>query len=284
MAKKMVFRVVGGVLLVVLLLALAAPVAFKRGISGRLKESSDSIGGQAAAYSLQASNVIVPGKVVRKVIRNANISLKVKDAQKGQSSIVAVAAKFNGIVINSSISRSYEGIRCGSIVFKVLPNDLENALLEIRKLGDVESEGHTGEDVTEEYIDLQARLQSYKLVKERLTKILDERAREVKDILDIEREMARVGAEIESLEGKIKFIDQQADMATVTVNFSESNRNIFGGINLGERFSDTLHTSVEASVNAFNGIVIVIAFMIPVVFWGCVLWGLWKLIRKIFRK
>jgi hypothetical protein len=284
MAKKMVFRVVGGVLLVVLLLALAAPVAFKRGISGRLKESSDSIGGQAAAYSLQASNVIVPGKVVRKVIRNANISLKVKDAQKGQSSIVAVAAKFNGIVINSSISRSYEGIRCGSIVFKVLPNDLDNALSEIRKLGDVESEGHTGEDVTEEYIDLQARLQNYKLVKERLTKILDERAREVKDILDIEREMARVGAEIESLEGKIKFIDQQADMATVTVNFSESNRNIFGGINLGERFSDTLHTSVEASVNAFNGIVIVIAFMIPVVFWGCVLWGLWKLIRKIFRK
>ena len=288
-----------GIVAILFLAFILLQTYVKRGVQGRLKSASDDIGSQYEPYysgssygatsqslkTISSSTVNSSNsQIIRKVIRNANVSLKVKDAQQVQLDISSIITKSNGIVVNSSLNRSSGGAKTGSIVFKILPKDLDNILRDIKILGDVESEGKTGEDVTEQYVDLQARLQNYKLVKDRLIKILDERAREVKDILEVEKEMARVGSEIESLEGKIKFLDQQTDMATVSVYFYETRIRVFSGINFGDKFNETLHVSAETFVNTFNGIIIVFAFIIPIAFWLFLGWGAWLVIRRIIKR
>lgn len=318
--KPNTWKTAATVCVIIIITSLALQTYIKRGIQGRLKSATDDIGDQYAtasaanyqalikdanvklrdngnlpyeAYYTKASAVAekLQDKIerrtvatVRKVIRNARVSLNVKDAQQSQLSISAIILKFKGTVINSNIYKLATGSRNGNVVFKVLPKDLDNVLSDIKKLGGVESEVQTGEDVTENYVDLLARLQNYKLVKDRLLKILDEKAREVKDILDVEREMSRVGTEIESLEGKIKFIDQQTDMSTVAVSFYESSSRILGGINVGDKFKKTLHVSAETCVNTFNGIIILFAAIIPIGFWLLLGWGGWLIIRHFIKK
>ncbi len=302
MDKRNLFSLLGIGVLVVLGLIVVSNMYIHRGLQGRLKSATDDIGDQYSGGSRQyepyysgtqlagnrsvaeAKAPVVQSQIVRKVIRNKNLSLKVEDAQQTQVIISAMVMRFNGIVLNSSLNKSSDGAKNGMIVFKVLPKDLGGLLPGLKNLGEVQSESETGEDVTEQYVDLQARLQNYIVVRDRLLKILDEKAREVKDILEIEKELARVGGEIEALQGRMKFLDQQADMATVTVHYYERTTSVFRGIDFGEKFRNTLQTSVETFVNTFNGVIIVLAFLFPIVLWVGLGWAGWWVSRKIFKK
>ncbi|MBF0483729.1 MAG: DUF4349 domain-containing protein [Candidatus Omnitrophica bacterium] len=264
-----------------------------RGMQGRLRSATDDIGGQylMADKSYEPNykeskisrsvSAAPAAAVIRKVIQNANLSIRVKDSLKVQVEINNIVTKYNGMIISSQIYNSGENNRRGTTVLKVLPANMVATLVDIKKLGEVENENVSGEDVTEQYVDLQARLQNYKIVKDRLTKIMDEKAREVKDILEIEKEMARVGGEIEALEGRIKYLDSQADMATVTVNYYEKQVHIVRGLNFKERFQQTLKVSVEVFVNTINGMIILISFLLPIMIVLFVIWGVIKLIKKI---
>jgi hypothetical protein len=157
-------------------------------------------------------------------------------------------------------------------------------MAELRKLGEVESENVTGEDVTEQYVDLQARLNNFKVVRDRLLKILDERAREVKDILEVERELARVGGEIESIEGRMKYLDRQVDLSTVTINFHEAQVVAAQAFHFLDRFKGTIRAAVDAFVNTFNGVIVVIGFLLPLVIWAGIFWGAFLLWKAVFIK
>lgn len=306
MCNNKVLKVIGIVCIVIvgLFVLLAAGANLKRGMQGRIMASSEmmrmdsSSGGMeyepyylAQNYAVKSAASSVAGRPVntiempaRKLIKRANLNLKVKDCAQVQQEIQGIVAKFSGIIVDSKLNQSSQFLKNGTVIFKVQPKDLEAVLADVKKLGEVESESVTGEDVTEQYVDLQARLKNLVQVKERLLKILNERAREVKDILDIEREMARVGGEIESLEGRIKFLDRQTDLSTVTVYFHEKRLSILKALNFGEKFMNTLRTSVETFVNTFNGIIVVISFLLPILIWVVIIWAIVAFFMRIFRK
>ena len=106
-----------------------------------------------------------------------------------------------------------------SITVRVPVAHFHEAIAGIEKIGDVTRRDINAEDVSQEFFDLEVRLKSSRAVRERLEHLLA-RAVKVEDALGIEHELDRVVAEIERLEGRLKFLQQKAQYSTVTVNFA----------------------------------------------------------------
>jgi hypothetical protein len=105
-----------------------------------------------------------------------------------------------------------------SLVIRVPAEKFEDLLKRIEKLGDVLHRNVAAEDVTEQYMDAEVRLKNARAVRDRLQQLL-EKANKVEDSLAIEKELTRVGTEIETLEGKLKYLRDRARYSTITVSF-----------------------------------------------------------------
>lgn len=105
-----------------------------------------------------------------------------------------------------------------SMVIRVPAEKFEDLLKRIEKLGDVLHRNVVAEDVTEQYMDAEVRLKNARAVRDRLQELLA-KANKVEDSLAIEKELTRVGTEIETLEGKLKYLRDRARYSTITVSF-----------------------------------------------------------------
>ncbi|MBI4707823.1 MAG: DUF4349 domain-containing protein [Candidatus Omnitrophica bacterium] len=197
---------------------------------------------------------------------------------------VDLVNNFSGIIIDSKIQKYSNQAKSGCTILKVPPKDFDTVLLKIKELGEVELERVTGEDITEEYIDLGARLKNAEVVRDRLLKILEERAREVKDILEVERELARIGETIEQIKGRMKYLDRQVDLATITVNYYEPKAMAPEPLNVVKRLKETIRTAIEAFINVFNGAIVIIAAMLPIIIWLAIIGIVVIVIKRLFRK
>ncbi len=91
----------------------------------------------------------------------------------------------------------------------------------VSRLGEVRR-NHVGtQDVTEEYFDLEARIRNKQEEEKRLVKHLAASTGNLKDILDVERELSRVRGEAEQMQGRLRFLSNRADLSTVTINATE---------------------------------------------------------------
>lgn len=105
-----------------------------------------------------------------------------------------------------------------SMVIRVPAEKFEDILKRIEKLGDVLHRNVVAEDVTEQYMDAEVRLKNARAVRDRLQELLA-KATKVEDSLAIEKELTRIGNEIETLEGKLKYLRDRARYSTITVSF-----------------------------------------------------------------
>lgn len=105
-----------------------------------------------------------------------------------------------------------------SIVIRVPVSKFEETMKRLEKLGDVLHRNVVAEDVTEQYMDAEVRLKNARAVRDRLQQLL-EKASKVEDSLAIEKELTRIGNDIETLEGKLKYLRDRAQYSTITVNF-----------------------------------------------------------------
>jgi len=122
----------------------------------------------------------------------------------------------------SGISTSREGGRkIGAMTVRVPQEDFYNAIEAIENLGKAERKDVKGEDVTEEYVDLSARLSNLQKQEQRLTEILA-MATTVEDVLKVESELNKVRLQIEQTTGKIQYVENRVELATITVLLGES--------------------------------------------------------------
>lgn len=124
------------------------------------------------------------------------------------------------------------------IVIRVPAGKFDDILKRIEKLGDVLHRNLSAEDVTEQYMDMEVRLKNARAVRDRLQQLL-EKATKVEESLSIEKELTRVGTEIETLEGKLKYLRDRVSFSTITVSFQAKQ-------------SDTVKPSVRIPVDWLN--------------------------------
>jgi len=152
----------------------------------------------------------------RMIVRTGEMSLVVEDVLEARNEIAQLAEKFGGYVVSSWISGEEEEMR-GNISIRVPDDRFELALTEIRSLAvRVKSESTSSQDVTEEYIDLEARLKNAEAVESEYLGLL-EKAEKVEDILRIYESLSRVRYEIEQIKGRMQYLERTSSMSFISV-------------------------------------------------------------------
>jgi anti-sigma factor RsiW len=157
----------------------------------------------------------------RKLIRNAQLDLEVKSFQAAFDQVSALTKAAGGYVDTSNSQKGGNGKLQGTIVVKVLPENLDGFLLKLRDLGEVKNQSVSTDDVTKEYFDTQARLVNSQKMEVQLQDLLKRENSKVADLLAVERELGRVRGEIEQMQGQLKLYDFQVQYATVTMQIAE---------------------------------------------------------------
>lgn len=230
---------------------------------------------------------VLAAEIEQKIIKTGDLSLIVLDVEKSADVVKALATDKGGYVQSSSVSEHEDGTLSGYVIIRV-PADQFDTSIETLKAEAlvVEEEFISTQDVTEQYIDLSARLKNAQVQETRYVEILDV-ATTVEEILQIENALANVRSTIESLTGQIQYLDSQTDFSTITVNLDEEPVITIGGKEF--RPGTTIKLAAQAVVSlaqwlmeAIIWIVIVgVGVGVPLVLIG---WLGWKGVARLRKK
>lgn len=158
----------------------------------------------------------------RKIIRNANLTLEVASPSEVQPKIVSIAEAHQGFVVTSEATQRTVDDKTKSeitvnLIVRVPASQFNQVMEEVRAVGTRKlQEKVTGQDVTEEFMDLEARIKNQKALELQFIEIM-KRAGKVDDALSVQRELAEVRTEIEKLEGRRRFLENQASLSTINI-------------------------------------------------------------------
>jgi uncharacterized protein DUF4349 len=140
-------------------------------------------------------------------------------------------------------------------------DQLDAALAEFKKLGRVEQESQGGEEVTQQYVDLNARLKNARSTEQRLVDVLRERTGKVKDILAVEEEIARVRGEIEQMEAESRTLEHQIRYAALELKLSEEYKAELevAPPSTGRRLENSIIEGYRAAVDSVIGLVMILS-------------------------
>lgn len=243
-----------------------------------------SVGGSALAAE--------PGDIAeRRVVKRAELTVDVEDAVKTSAHIAACAEAMGGYVSSSVVGRNREGRSEVRITVRVPADHFIALVEEIEKLGALVSRQISSIDVTEEYVDLEARISNLKHQEKRLLEIVSQ-ARTVEDLLKVEKEIERVRGEIESLTARLNLLRNQADYATVST-YLRSTPLAGAGIStsgvqgLWGRAVRALYGSLTVLIGAAGHVIVALFAALPyLALLALVGWGAWRLSRRrpLFRR
>ncbi|MCH7553310.1 MAG: DUF4349 domain-containing protein [Chloroflexi bacterium] len=173
------------------------------------KEGGSRLGAIFVTTQIQGANAD------RRIISTASTTLTVDDVEAAISQVRVIAELLGGFVgmLNSSGSDEQ---RQAQIVIRVPGPQFFAALDRIEALGEVRQRNVGTEDVTTDFIDLEARLKSSLREEESLLALLS-RTETISDIITLERELTRIRSEVERLQGQINFLQGRVDLATISV-------------------------------------------------------------------
>jgi hypothetical protein len=160
-------------------------------------------------------------EVDQKIIKAGSLDLVVDDVSSAVNRITAIATGKGGFVQDSNVSERDDGTHAGSMTIRVPADKFEETSTEVKKLATlVKSETATGQDVTEQYTDLQAHLKNAQAEEAAFLAILQQ-AKTIPDILAVEQQLADIRGQIESLQGQIKYLSNVTSYSTLTVSLAE---------------------------------------------------------------
>lgn len=175
------------------------------------------LGLKSASAFDQPKSILVA--IQRKLIRIASIVLQVEDVPRVVQQVKRVAESLNGYVASLSQSQIDER-RSASITIRVPSERYSEALIQLQALGRVVNLSERAQDVTEEFIDIDARLRNLKRSEEHLLTLL-KRSAKVSELLSVEKELANRRSEIERLEGRLRYLSHQTALSTIDVTLLE---------------------------------------------------------------
>ena len=218
----------------------------------------------------------------RQIIRRGYLTIEVKRVEKAVKTATDIAKKLGGFV---SDSRSYEddaGRKLASLTLRVPAKRLDEAMGQLKAMGRVRDERLSGEDVTEQYFDLKARLSNARRLERRLLTLLEKKTKNVKDLLDVERELGRVRQQIESLEGRKRFLDDRLRLATIELELTEPRgwgRGVF------DPLSGTIFNALSAFTTSLAVLIVVISAAVPwIVIFVLAAWLVIRSLRWLLRR
>ena len=154
----------------------------------------------------------------RLIVKTGALSMVVKDVRSAGEAVMTYATKNGGFVVASTIAK--EGLApYGTVTVRIPAKVFDAGLKELRALGDVMSESINGQDVTEQFIDLEARLKNLRAAEEQLLSLM-RRSGSIQDILAVQQQLTYTRQQIEQIQGQMKYLRESSELSTLTVNLS----------------------------------------------------------------
>ena len=237
--------------------------------------SSQSNGGELAA----------PESVGPMVVQTASLSIVAKNYDEANAAVQKLVAGRGGYIEKLDAKAQSGDSRSLSVALRVPAKELEGLLADLRKLGHVEEESKSNEEVSAEYVDLQARLKVAQATERRLVELLGARTGRLEDVLDVERELARVRSEVESMQGQSALMLHRVSYATVQVELSEEyHQKLQSQSSMGTKLRNALLAGVQ---NLLDGVVALLIFVLnyglSILFWLALfitpIWLIWRRMR-----
>jgi hypothetical protein len=193
------------------------------------------------------------------VIKTADLSVQVPDGDFKDSirDAINVAQRYGGFVVTTDVADKELGR--GSVVLRIPAESFEAALNDLHNVGELKSENVSGVDVSQEFIDLQARLRNFEAQERVLRRLMNE-STTVTDTLKVQSELQRVQLEIEQLKGRINYLSDQTDLGTITVNVAEAGA-VATKAGVVEK---AWKRSLEVATGVLSAVIVGAGFVIPV--------------------
>jgi hypothetical protein len=228
-----------------------------------------------------------PTNESRMVIYHGHVSIEVKDYDQAKDDIQTQVKNSGGYVVESYFHEGREGQLSGSMVVRIPQQQFQPLLV---LLADHEwkllEQQISGNDVTEEFVDLESRLRAKRVVEERLLSFMDE-ADNTENLLKISNELAKVQAEIEQILGRKQYLENQVDYATLSIHIQENSlpMTIQGeDLNTWERSKELFIETINVIIRAGASLVIFIIGLSPVLLPFLLFLGAFILFKRRKRK
>jgi hypothetical protein len=158
------------------------------------------------------------------ITRKAELSIVVKDFGPVEEAVKGITDRHHGYIGELSTTAPKDSARKLDATLRIPSPQLDAALAELKQLGRVERESQSGEEVTKDYTDLMARLHNSRATEQRLLEVLRHNTGKVKDILEVEEEIAQVRGEIEQMEADQRALKTRVDYAVLRLSVAEDFR------------------------------------------------------------
>ena len=176
---------------------------------------------EAPGFAPEAPGAAKAPALPRKIIYKAEVELISAKLDETAKQIEAKVKEIGGYVSGRNVSGTSGESRSGSWTVRIPAEKFDAFLAALPGVGELQSSNTTSEDVSEEFYDAAARLKNKRTEEERLVQLLRTSTGRLTDILTVEKEISRVREEIERIEGRLRFLSQQSDLSTVTINVHE---------------------------------------------------------------
>ncbi len=155
------------------------------------------------------------------LVRHGQASVQVQAVDAAVTRMRQTAGQFGGFIANTALVTGKEEQRSATLELRVPSAQFDALVGALNQLGKVESVNVSAEDVSEEYVDLGARLANARRVEARLVEMLATRTGKLSDVLTVEQELARVRQEAERYEARIRWLERRATLSSLQVSLHE---------------------------------------------------------------
>jgi hypothetical protein len=223
----------------------------------------------------------------RMIAHTAQLTLTTTEFDKARPALDEILKHHQGYFGELNINAPTALGRTLEATLRVPAEQRDAAIVEIKKLGRVESESQTGEEVTAEHVDREARLNNARNTEQRLTELLRQRTGKLSDVLAVQLEIGRVRESIERMQAEQKSLVKRVDFATLNVKITEDYKAQLQVMpdSILSRFRNS---AIAGYRSMLDGIVNVISFLLSAgpsgLFWSVIIFFIIKFTWKILRR
>lgn len=245
--------------------------------SSAVAEMPDAAADKKADPATNAASAPTP-QLQLKIIKTGNLRFETNDLTHTGAQTLDAVKKYNALV-QSDVQNNDASSLGRTIVVRIAPQYFEAFVASVSKgVNHFDRKDLSAEDVTEEYVDVEARIKAKKILEERYFDLL-KKANKISEMLEIEKELATIREEIEAQQGRLKYLQNRVAQSTITIEFYKKQEvEVAGTQSYGSKMADALKSGFNGLSSFFLGLL----YMWPIILIFVIAYIIYR--KKIKRK
>ena len=200
--------------------------------------------------------------IERRIIYNAQLNLIVEDFTAFEQKIKALVGTANGYTDNYNSNSVNHSVRSGTWKLRIPVDEFDRFISQLETLGIPQSKHIDSKDITAEYVDLEARLKNKRVLETRISDLIA-KTTQIKQVIELERELSRIREDIERIQGRLRYLGNLSSLSTITVYASEQDEYMPAQLTFGGEVNNTFSSSINNMQSLGESLILLIVALVP---------------------